>query len=65
MEDSSLDPTLQGPYVTDFNLNYLTVPVVGELAFWFKKETGICIWALCGVLLNAKETAKDQCNKNL
>ena len=58
-EDSSLDPTLEGPYRTDFNLNYLTVPVVGSWHFGSKRNWNIHFGPYAGVLLNAKETTKD------
>jgi hypothetical protein len=31
VENSSFDPALQGSYKTNFNLNYLTIPVLASI----------------------------------
>ena len=59
MENSSLDPTLEGPYVTDFNLNYLTIPVTGSWHFGSKRNWNLHFGPYAGLLLNANETTKE------
>lgn len=59
VEDTSLDPSLQGSYKTDFNLNYLTIPVLASWHFGKKRNWYLHFGPYAGILLNAKETTGD------
>lgn len=55
--DNSLDPINPKPfYTTDFNLNYLTVPVTVSWHFGKKRNWYLNLGPYAGFLLNAKET---------
>lgn len=59
VENSSFDPSLQDSYKTNFNLNYLTIPVLASWHFGGKRNWYLHFGPYAGVLLNAKETTFD------
>lgn len=52
------DPNMSGYYKTNFNLNYLTVPVTMNWNFGKKRNWYINLGPYAGFLLSAKETEK-------
>lgn len=56
VENSSFDPSIQGSYQTNFNLNYLTIPVLASWHFGKKRNWQLHFGPYTGFLLNANET---------
>lgn len=53
----SFDPSIADrPYVTNFNVNYLTIPVMANWHFGSKRNWYLNFGPYAGFLLNAKET---------
>jgi len=54
--EESFDPAVSGSYITNFNVNYITVPVMANWHFGSKRNWYLNFGPYAGFLVNAEET---------